>query len=263
MTQALRQPDSEILQHTVPSWKGITHGFFGRRGGFSAGIYESLNCGVGSQDNPEAVHKNRALIAQALGVPEEQLLSLYQIHSDICINPNAPYPERPQADAHVTDKPGLALGVLTADCAPVLFYGEKADGSPVIGAAHAGWGGALKGVLENTVRGMKDLGAVAIEAAIGPCIGKASYEVTEAFAEPFLNEDETAEKFFSAARKEGHLMFDLAGYCAFRLARAGLKDVSLLDKDTYAHEADYFSFRRATHRNDPDYGRQLSVIVIK
>lgn len=261
MTKASYQPDSDLLQHVVPSWK-IAHGFFGRRGGVSSGIYAGLNCGVGSKDEASVVVQNRGKVADALGVEPQNLLSLYQIHSPICLTIQAPYQERPQADAFVTDVPGIGLGILTADCAPVLFYGEKIDGSPVIGAAHAGWGGALKGVLENTLQAMIDLGGTQIRAAIGPCIGKASYEVQEAFAEPFLKEDEAAERFFSSAKKPGHLMFDLAGYVAYRLARAGLREVTMLDKDTYAHEADYYSFRRATHRNEPDYGRQISAIVI-
>lgn len=262
MTRPLSRPDSEILRHEIPSWDGVAHGFFGRRGGVSSGLYESLNCGAGTKDDPANVAANRARVANALGVKPENLLSLYQVHGATCLSVKEAYQGRPEADALATDIPGLALGILSADCAPVLFYGRKENGAPVIGAAHAGWGGALKGVLESTLLEMKKLGAVEAKAAIGPCIGKASYEVKQDFAQPFLKEDEESERFFASARKEGHLMFDLSGYCAFRLARAGLRDVTLLDKDTYAHEADYFSFRRTTHRKEADYGRQISAILI-
>ncbi|MCB1532541.1 MAG: peptidoglycan editing factor PgeF [Alphaproteobacteria bacterium] len=242
----------------------VSHGFFGRQGGVSEGIYESLNCGQGSGDDPAHVEENRARVAAKLGVGRARLLSLYQIHSDVCLRVTEGWEERPEADAHVTDRPGLALSILTADCAPVLFYGEKDDGAPVIGAAHAGWRGAFGGVLESTVGAMKDLGAkpASIRAAIGPCIAKASYEVDDGFVQRFIETDEANEHFFGAAARAGHAMFDLAGYAAARLARAGVKNVSILDLDTCADEAAFFSYRRKTHRNEPDYGRQISAIVI-
>ncbi|HOO82901.1 MAG TPA: laccase domain-containing protein, partial [Alphaproteobacteria bacterium] len=167
--------------------------------------------------------------------------------------------------AMVTDVSGLALGVLTADCAPVLFYGKKSDGAPVVGAAHAGWGGALKGVLDNTLAMMLELGAVpeSIRACIGPCIGQKSYEVRDDFADTFLEEDGRNEVFFTAGRCAGHLQFDLPGYCAAKLGRAGVKNVLIKDLDTYFNEEDFFSYRRATHRHEKDYGRQISVIMIQ
>lgn len=245
----------------------VFHAFFGRAGGVSGDIYASLNCGVGSADEPERVTENRRRIAASTGVAPENFLTLHQIHSDKCVTVKEIWDmkDRPQADAFVTDVPGIALGILTADCAPVLFYGENAKGKPVVGAAHAGWGGALKGVLESTVKAMNALGAESakIRACIGPCIGRASYEVTEEFSAPFLEQDEANEKFFAAGKRPSHLMFDLAGYCASRLAGAGLRQVFIKDLDTYFNEEDFFSYRRSTHRQEKDYGRQASVICIK
>lgn len=265
MNADLSKPFYYRSESFAPDDAPVFHGFFGRRGGHSKGIYDSLNCGAGSDDDLVAVKKNRALVAEAAGILPENLLTLHQIHSGECLTVREVWGlnDRPKADAMVTDVPGLGLGILTADCAPVLFY--AAGESPVIGAAHAGWGGALKGVLENTVKAMEGLGAARsnIKACIGPCIGKASYEVSEDFTKPFLDLNEEDERFFSAARREGHLMFDLAGYCAARLYRAGLSRITIKDIDTYFNEADFFSYRRATHRREKDYGRQVSVIAIK
>lgn len=251
----------------LPEDGPIFHGFFGRQGGVSDGLYESLNCGAGSNDAADKVSRNRALVAEQAGCAPEHLLSLYQVHSDRCIVVRSPddVQPKPEADALVTDVPGLALGVLTADCGPVLFYGEKEGGASVVGAAHAGWGGALGGVLESTVNQMLELGAeqASLRAAIGPCISKASYEVSEDFALPFLKEDDENERFFMAGQKEGHLMFDLSGYCALKLAKLGLKHVFIKDMDTYSNEDQFFSYRRTTHRKEEDYGRQVSVISIK
>lgn len=243
---------------------GVAHGFFGRAGGVSGGIYAGLNCGVGSSDVPADVKANRASVAEAIGVNPENILSLYQVHGDACLKVDKPHNSRSEADAQVTDVPGLAISILTADCAPVLFHGKKASGKPVIGAAHAGWKGALGGVLESTVYAMEEYGVKAetIRAAIGPCIGKRSYEVGEDFAKPFLEQDPESERFFMAGAKAGHLMFDLAGYCASRLYECGVNKVAITGADTFAREKDYYSFRRATHRKEPDYGRQISVIVI-
>lgn len=245
---------------------GLAHGFFGRRGGVSGGIYESLNCGFGTDDAPENAAQNRAKVCEALGVVPENLLNLYQIHSDKCVTVTEGWaPEgRPEADAMVTDRAGLALGILTADCAPVLFYGEKADGAPVIGAAHAGWGGAVKGVLESTVAAMEALGAGkdTMTAAIGPCIMQGSYEVSDAFQEPFMAQDQANAQFFREG-KDGHLQFDLPGYIVRRLMLLGVPEIMTNGIDTYFDELDYFSFRRTTHRAEPDYGRQISVISIK
>lgn len=263
------RPDSEPLYYSQEGFvdgAAVFHGFFSRRGGVSKDVYASLNCGAGSDDEPEHVKQNRAIVAEIVGCAPDHLLSLYQIHSPRCMRVEKPWgAERPEADAMATDKAGIALGILTADCGPVLFSGQKADGSAVVAAAHAGWGGALKGVLESSIRAMEDLGAEkgSIRAVVGPCISRESYEVGEEFVDPFLKEDEESERFFMAGQRAGHLMFDLPGYCAFRLARAGLKKVFIKDLDTYFNEEDFFSYRRKTHRKEKDYGRQISVIMIQ
>ncbi len=242
------------------------HGFFTRKGGVSGGLYNGLNCGVGSRDDADSVQMNRALVAEATGVEASRLVSVHQVHSEVCVYVHAPIQgEKPQADAMVTDIAGLALGVLTADCTPVLFYGVKGDGKPIIGAAHAGWGGAFKGVLEATVEMMRVRGAMVgqISACIGPCIAQGSYEVQDAFMHPIVERDDIAEKFFMSGQKAGYLMFDLSGYCAFRLAQAGVNNVAMMDRDTYGDEAHFYSYRRATHRNEVDYGRQISVIALR
>jgi YfiH family protein len=243
----------------------ISHGFFGRRCGVSTGVYDSLNCGPGSGDDAQAVLQNRKIVADVVGAEAQNLLSLYQVHGDTCLNVTKPwaFDQRPQADAMVTDVPGIALGILTADCAPVLLYGEKEDGAPVIGAAHAGWGGAFKGVLESTILTMKTAGAENIRACIGPCIARKSYEVAQEFYNRFTAPDESNERFFVSGQRAGHFMFDLPGYCAARIFAAGVKTVGLSDQDTYAGEEDFFSYRRSVHRGESDYGRQIAVIVIK
>ncbi len=243
----------------------VFHGFFTRKGGASEGLYASLNCGSGSSDNPGHVRENRRRVAETCGVAPDNLLSLHQIHSAECLEIEAPFPpdQRPKADAFVTGKPGIALSILTADCAPVLFYGESAGG-PLIGAAHAGWRGAFGGVLENTAQAMTGLGcrAETIRAAIGPCIALASYEVDAGFYRNFLSADPENESFFRGGKAGAHY-FDLSGYCAARLAKAGVGNVSISGHDTYAEEQKFFSYRRATHEKAPDYGRQISVIVWK
>ncbi len=246
----------------------IAHGFFGRQGGVSTGLYASLNCGPGSNDDPACVRENRARVAGHFGLGAERLAGVWQIHSPDCLYIDSVPPagdDRPKADAMVTDAAGIILGVLTADCGPILFAGEKADGAPVIGAAHAGWGGALKGVLESTVNRMVETGAAleSIRASIGPCIGPKSYEVSVGFEKPFLQRNPEDEHFFREARKEGHLMFDLPGYIANRLAQAGVRQVTITGRDTFAEAEDFFSYRRTTHAGEPDYGRQISAIVIK
>lgn len=248
----------------------ITHSFFGRRygdlGGVSKGIYSSLNCGPGSDDNPAHVKENRRIVSEAVGCDPVNLLTLYQVHGNDCVTVSEPYDpaNRPEADAHVTDQIGIALGILTADCAPILFYGFKGDQSPVIGAAHAGWGGALKGVSESAVQAMEDLGAVreTIVACIGPCIAQESYEVSDDFIAPFLEENPDNKTFFKDADRDGHLMFDLVGYNAFKLYKLGLRKVLAKEIDTFFNEEDFFSYRRTTHRKEQDYGRQISVIKI-
>ncbi len=246
----------------------IAHGFFGRQGGVSKGIYESLNCGPGSADEAAAIAANRERVAKHFGADADKLATVWQVHSPDCLIIKEALPagqERPKADAMATDVAGVVLGVLTADCGPVLFAGEKGDGSAVIGAAHAGWGGALKGVLENTIEQMVTLGAEAdsLRAAVGPCIGPASYEVSQGYEIPFLERDPQDEQFFKPARREGHLMFDLPGYITSRLAQAGMRQVTITGQDTYHMEDAFFSYRRATHRSEADYGRQISAIYIK
>lgn len=256
------------LTHDLLAEDVVSHGFFGRTGGVSSGLYTSLNCGVGSQDNPEHVVENRARVAGAFGSVPERLLTLHQIHSASCLTVDQPYDavnNRPQADALVTATPGLMIGVLTADCGPVLFSGRKKNGQPVIGAAHAGWGGALKGVMENTVAAMERLGVdkSSIKAVIGPCIGPRTYEVSDEFRDPFILQDMKNARFFIPAERPGHLMFNLPSYCQRRLVLAGVPEVAILGRDTCAEDADFFSFRRSTHKREPDYGRQVSAILIR
>ena len=253
--------ESEILK--AP---GIAHGFFGREGGVSTGIYESRNCGPGSNDAPEAVAENRRRIAAALipGGEPPQLVSLSQIHSPIVHTLPAWGSEtgkRLEGDAMVTATPGLALGILTADCAPVLLADPRAK---VIGAAHAGWKGALGGVLEATLEAMEKLGAqrMRIQAVIGPSISQDAYEVGWDFRDRFLELGLRNRRFFVPSDKEGHYRFDLPGYAAHRLTAAGAGSVESLGVCTYLPENGYFSFRRTTHAGEPDYGRQISAIVL-
>ena len=253
--------ESEILK--AP---GIAHGFFGREGGVSTGIYESRNCGPGSNDAPEAVAENRRRVAAALipGGEPPQLVSLSQVHSPIVHTLPAWGSEngkRLEGDAMVTATPGLALGILTADCAPVLLADPRAK---VIGAAHAGWKGALGGVLEATLEAMEKLGAqrMRIQAVIGPCISQDAYEVGWDFRDRFLELGLRNRRFFVPSDKEGHYRFDLPGYAAQRLTAAGAGSVESLGVCTYPPENGYFSFRRTTHAGEPDYGRQISAIVL-
>lgn len=254
----------QTLNLTHPS---IAHGFFGRKGGVSEGFYSSLNCGVGSNDSAEAVQENRTRVANALGGDLDHLVTVHQTHSPDCLIIRSMFDkaqERPQADALVTDQFNLILGVLTADCGCILFAGQKEDGSPVIGVAHAGWKGALGGILESTLNQMQTLGAslATIQATIGPCIGPKSYEVSQGFEKPFLDRNHEDEHFFREAQKDGHLMFDLPGYIASRLAQAGVSQVTISGHDTFAEKENFFSYRRTTHAGEQDYGRQISAIVI-
>lgn len=240
---------------------GIAHGFLGRAGGVSSGEVAGLNCGTGSGDDPELVNENRRLAADAV-LPGAALCGVYQVHSPDCVTLTAPWEhdERPQADALVTATPGVLLGILTADCAPVLLAEREAG---VIGAAHAGWKGAVGGVIENTVAAMEALGAKRdrIAAAIGPCIAQAGYEVDAAFRERFCGEDAENGAFFQPG-DPGHWQFDLEGYVARRLHQAGVSAVEPLGLDTYAEPARFYSFRRATHRSEANYGRQISLIAV-
>ena len=237
----------------------VPHGFFGRKGGVSEGAVAGLNCGLGSGDDPQAVEANRRLAADAV-IPGAPLASVYQIHSPtaVIVTEAAPYAERPQADALVTDRRGLLLGVVTADCAPVLLADAEAG---VVGAAHAGWRGATAGVTDQAIAAMISLGARVerIAAAVGPCIAKASYEVDHQFAERLLAEDPENERFLGEG-PAGNPHFDLEAYVVTRLAAAGIRKIEAMGLDTYALEDRYYSYRRATHRIEPTYGRQLSLI---
>ena len=244
---------------------GVRHAFFTRRGGFSEGAYTSLNCGLGSDDNPDAVRANRAAAAAALDVAADALTTVYQIHSPDVLRVDKPFPPgpiAPKADAMVTDRPGIALGILTADCAPVLFADAEAG---VIGAAHAGWQGALNGVLEATVRAMLELGAHTdrIAAAVGPCIHQVSYEVRDDFRHRFVTTSADHATFFTEGRRAGHYQFDLPGFSHARLERLGLGSVTVIDADTCADEERFFSYRRGTLAGAPDYGRGLSAIALQ
>lgn len=241
---------------TVP---GIAHGFFGRTGGVSRGLYESLNCGLGSSDDADHVRENRHRAQDALGAAA--LNTLYQVHSASVVTVEAPWNAGPQADAMVSNTKGIALGILSADCAPVLLADADAG---VIGAAHAGWKGALSGVIEAAIVAMEKLGAqrARIAAAIGPCISQANYEVGAEFHQRFVDGDPANARFFVAGSRAGHHQFDLEAFAADRLNRAGVDNVSRLVACTYAREGEFFSFRRATHRGEADYGRELSAIVL-
>lgn len=265
-------PEDKALHYRAPGFIPaaefrVFHGFFGRQGGVSKGVYNALNCGPGSDDLIENVRRNLEIVAEEAGIDPGSILLMHQVHGATCLKVEEPWSihDRPAADALVTDKPGLGLGVLTADCGPVLFYARKPDGSPVIGAAHAGWRGAVGGILASAVEQIESYGieASAISAAIGPCIGQDSYEVGPEFWDAIVKEDEAAEKFFRSSRRAGRHLFDLAGYCAFKLAGLGVRNVVIKDLDTCFNEEDFFSYRRTTHRGDKDYGRQISLIAIR
>ena len=241
---------------------GVAHGFLGRRGGVSTGVVAGLNVGLGSGDDPAAIAENRRLAADAV-LPGARLVTCYQVHSADAVTILAPFADdlRPHADALVTDRPGMVLGILTADCAPVLLA-DRAAG--LIGAAHAGWKGALGGITDATILAMETIGAdrTRIVAAIGPCIARASYEVDDIFLARFAAADPVNERFFVEAGV-GRYRFDLEAYVAHRLAAAGIGTIEALGLDTYADEDRFYSFRRATHRREADYGRQVSLIGIK
>ena len=240
----------------------VTHGFFGSEGGVSKGLYSSLNCGLGSDDHPANVRANRVMAMEALKLDGATLHNVYQIHSNKCVLINGDEEKHAEADALVTDQEGHAISILTADCTPVLFQGQKEGGQPIIGAAHAGWKGALSGVLENTVKQMVKKGAdiQSITAVIGPTIGPESYEVGAEFKDNFLKQDPSYGDFFQD--RKSSVFFDLPSFCKSRLEQAGVRDVKMKNLDTFFHENDFFSYRRATHRKDKDYGRQISIISI-
>ena len=252
-----------IQSQSITALPSIRHAFFTREGGVSDGIYASLNGGLGSSDAPEKVRENRARMAAAVGVAPTHLVSCYQIHSANVIVAEVPWTREnaPRADAIVTRVSGLAIGVSTADCGPVLFADGEAG---VIGAAHAGWKGALTGVLEQTISAMEKLGASrsGIIAAIGPLIRQDSYEVGNEFVARFIEADADNAMFFIPSVRESHAMFDLAGFIRKRLEAAGILMIDDLGLDTYADER-FFSYRRSVHRKEPDYGRHVHAIALE
>lgn len=246
-----------VAVHRSALLEAFPHGFLGRPGGVSAGELAGLNVGYGSNDERAAIEENRRLAVAAIA-PGAALTTLHQVHSAEVVEAVQPWPidQRPHADALVTGRPGLLLGILTADCAPVLLADPE---SGVIGAAHAGWRGALAGVTDSAIAAMERLGArrERIAAAVGPCIARPSYEVDEAFRTRFLEADADNERFFSEGPH-----FDLPGYVLHRLSAAGVGQAEALGLDTYADADAFYSFRRATHRGEADYGRQLSAIAL-
>ncbi len=254
----------DMITHPLLSGlAGIRHGFFTREGGVSTGIYRSLNCGIGSDDKREHVLENRARVTAALGVAPDRLATPYQVHSpDVIVVTDVWEPGKgPKADAVVTDRPGIALGVGSADCGPTLFADATAG---IIGASHSGWRGALAGVLEATVDAMEKLGANRnrIIAALGPTISQTNYEVSAEFRQKFLEASAENVAFCMPAARPDHYLFDLPGFIIARLEKAGVTAQSV-GLCTYADEARFFSYRRTTHRAEPDYGRLLSAIVLE
>jgi hypothetical protein len=249
---------------TLNRLDGVTHGFFTRMGGVSQGIYASANCGFGSRDVPDGVAENRARCARRLEIDPARLITAHQVHSATVATVDAPWrrEDAPRADAMVTRVPGIGLGILTADCVPVLFADANAR---VVGAAHAGWRGALSGIVEATVAAMCALGATRerIVAAVGPAIGRHSYEVGPEFPAPFLASDADNEVFFFPAAAPGKHLFDIKGYVASRLMASGIVEHMVLPNDTCAEERRFFSYRRACHRGEDDYGRQISAIALE
>jgi YfiH family protein len=242
---------------------GIRHAFFTRAGGVSSGVYASLNSGIGSQDAPANIAENRARMAAALGVAPERLLTAYQVHSPTVVPVNQPWrgDRRPRADAMVTKTPGLALGISTADCGPVLLADSAAR---VIGAAHAGWRGALSGVIEATIVAMEEMGADRrrIVAALGPTISQKKYEVGPELVAQFVASDAANAQFFIPAERNGHAYFDLPGYIVHRLRHAAVGSIEDLARCTYAEPEQFYSYRRSTHRKEGDYGRHVNAIVL-
>jgi hypothetical protein len=252
-----------LVSSLLAAIPGLRHAFFSRQGGVSEGIYHSLNGGLGSRDSPANVAENRRRMAEQLGVAPSHFLNVHQIHSPDVIVATGPWesPTRPKADAIVTRAEGLAIGVTTADCGPILFVDPKAR---VIGAAHAGWKGALTGVLESTIEAMEKLGAErnSVVAAIGPLIRQPSYEVGTEFVERFIDADADNTLFFLPGERDGHAMFDLPGFIRMRLENAGVMMIDDLGIDTYADER-FYSYRRSVHRKEPDYGRLVHAIALE
>jgi YfiH family protein len=266
MTHAETIADNGVptaIEHPLLTLPGIRHGFFTRQGGVSTGLYASLNCGVGSNDDRRLVLENRARVTHALGVAPDRLATPYQIHSDVTITVTEPWEpgKGPKADAVVTDRPGIAVGVGSADCGPILFADT---GAGVVGAAHSGWRGAVGGILESAVRAMEGIGAKRenIVAVLGPTISARNYEVGPDLVAAFEKADPDNARFFTPAARPGHHMFDLPAYIVARLRTAGVTaaDVGLC---TYADPARFFSYRRTTHRGEADYGRLLAAIALE
>jgi YfiH family protein len=253
---------SEVESFHAVALGAVPHGFFGRRGGVSTGELAGLNVGYGSNDERDAITENRRLAVAAI-LPSAGLATVHQVHSADCVIAQAAWPQdrRPHADAMVTDRPNLLLGILTADCAPVLFADERAQ---VVGAAHAGWRGALAGVTDSTIARMEELGARRehIHAAVGPCIAQSCYEVDAAFRTRFVDQDPDNDRFFEPG-PAGKPHFDLEAYVVHRLISAGIGEVEALNLDTYSKPDRFYSFRRSTHAGEADYGRQLSAIAIR
>ena len=252
------------LTHALLDLPGISHGFFTRQGGVSGFPYESLNVGQGSKDAPENVLENRRRVAACFGQDERQLLSLYQVHSATALRVDSPWPSpdaRPEADGLVSTTAGLILGALSADCAPLLFADSQAR---IVAACHAGWKGALYGIIESTLDQMTNAGADLdnIHCVIGPCIAQASYEVSHDYETEFRREDPDSKAYFAEGHSPDKWHFDLPGYCLMRLKRAGVVTCASLGRDTCAEEALFFSNRRAFKRAEPDYGRLISAIMI-
>jgi purine-nucleoside/S-methyl-5'-thioadenosine phosphorylase / adenosine deaminase len=253
-----------ITLNSLSRDQGIAHAFFTRRGGVSDGLFESLNCGFGSGDAAVNVSHNRAIAMERLGLPADRLVTCYQVHSCTVITVKETWPREaaPRGDGLVTNVHGIALGILTADCAPILFADSTAG---VIGSAHGGWRGAIDGIIETTIDRMEALGAQRdrIRSGIGPCIAKHSYEVGPEFRDRFLSHDPASAAHFSRAVRSGHFMFDLPSYIEYRLTRAGVTSVERTGHDTVADDTQFFSYRRACLRGEQVYGRALSAIVLR
>lgn len=256
----LRLLSMRVLCPELSKIDSVSHGFFTREGGVSQGLYYSLNCGFGSGDRADCVAQNRFFVCRALGA--STLLTPYQTHSAKAIIVDKPWPESvpPEADALVTNIPGIAIGILTADCVPILLADAKAG---VIGAAHAGWKGAIGGVIEATVKAMQSLGAKEITATIGPAIEQCSYEVGGEFRDNFLKESADNAAFFGPSSRDGHFMFDIKGYVRKRLEKAGIMRINALANDTCFEDKRFFSYRRSCLLHEPSYGRQVSAIMLK
>ena len=251
-----------MITTSALNFSGISHGFFTREGGHSMGIFASLNCGLGSGDEVSLVQKNRSQVAAEIGVSTENLISGYQVHGVHVAVVTQPLAQRPQADALVSNTPGVALGVLTADCGPILFADPRAK---VVGACHAGWRGALAGVTDRTVEAMEGIGARRenIVAVLGPTISHRAYEVGPDFPKPFRDQGKSNSRYFTSSLRDGHYMFDLPAYLVDRLKAFGVVEVQDVGLCTYGDERRFFSYRRATHRGEKDYGRLISAVSLR